>query len=54
MKNKKVIIIAGTSIIVLALLYFGIKKAGQKDITNDPQLKADYDALIKKIDNAKK
>jgi hypothetical protein len=54
MKNKKVIIIATTSIIVLGLLYFAIKKASVKDISNDPQLKADYDALIKKIDNAKK
>jgi len=54
MKNKKVIIIATTSIIVIGLLFFAIKKAGVKDITNDPQLKADYDALIKKIDNAKK
>lgn len=54
MKNKKVIIIAGTSIIVIGLLFFAIKKAGVKDITNDAQLKADYDALIKKIDNAKK
>ena len=53
MKNKKVIIIAGTSVIVLALLYFAVKKASLKDITNDPQLKADYDQLIKKIDNAK-
>ena len=53
MKNKKVIIIAGTSIIVIGLLYFAFKKASIKDITNDPQLKADYDALIKKIDNAK-
>jgi|LakMenEpi03Aug12_release.lakeMendotaPanAssembly.Ray.scaffolds.fasta_scaffold1357617_1 hypothetical protein len=54
MKNKKVIIIASTSIIVLGLLYFAIKKANVKDISNDPKLKADYDALIKKIDNAKK
>jgi hypothetical protein len=53
MKNKKVIIIATTSIIVLGLLYFAVKKASVKDITNDPKLKADYDQLIKKIDNAK-
>ena len=53
MKNKKVIIIATTSVIVLGLLYFAVKKAGVKDITNDAQLKADYDQLIKKIDNAK-
>jgi hypothetical protein len=54
MKNKKVIVIATTSIIVIGLLYFAVKKANQKDITTDPELKADYDALIKKIDNAKK
>jgi hypothetical protein len=54
MKNKKVIIIGVTSVIVLGLLYTAFKKASVKDITNDAQLKADYDALIKKIDNAKK
>jgi hypothetical protein len=54
MKNKKVIVVATTSIIVIGLLYFAVKKANQKDITTDPKLKADYDALIKKIDNAKK
>jgi hypothetical protein len=54
MGNKKVIVIATTSVIVLGILYFAFKKASQKDITNDPQLKADYDALIKKIDDAKK
>ena len=54
MKNKKAIIIAGTSIIVIGLLFFAFKKANVKDISNDPKLKADYDALIKKIDNAKK
>lgn len=54
MKNKKIIIIAGTSVIVLGLLYFAFKKANQKDISNDPQLKADFDAVMKKIDNAKK
>jgi hypothetical protein len=54
MKNKKVIIIASTSIIVLGLLYLAFKKANQKDITNDPQLRADFDEVIKKIDNAEK
>ncbi len=54
MKNKKVIVIATTSVIVIGLLFFAFKKASKKDITNDPQLRADYDALIKKIDNAKK
>jgi hypothetical protein len=54
MKNKKVIIIAGTSIIVIGILFLAFKKAGAKDIGNDSSLKADYDAVIKKIDNAKK
>jgi hypothetical protein len=54
MKNKKLIIIGTTSVIVLGLLYFAFKKVDKKDITNDAQLKADFDALIKKIDNAKK
>jgi hypothetical protein len=54
MKNKKVIIIASTSIIVLGLLYFAFKKANQKNITNDPQLRVDFDEVIKKIDNAEK
>lgn len=54
MKNKKVIIIGATSVIVLAILYSAYKKASVNDITNNPQLKADFDAVIKKIDNAKK
>jgi hypothetical protein len=52
MKNKKVIIIATTSVIVLGLLYFAFKKA--KDTSKDTKLKADFDAVIKKIDDAKK
>ena len=51
--KMRFLIIVVTSVIVLALLYFAVKKASVKDITNDPQLKADYDQLIKKIDNAK-
>jgi hypothetical protein len=54
MDNKKIIIIGGTSIIVIGLLYFAFKKADKKDISNDPQLKADFDKVIKGIDNAKK
>jgi hypothetical protein len=54
MKNKNTIIIATTSVIVLGILYFAIKKANVKDIANDPKLKADYDTVIKQIDNAKK
>lgn len=54
MKNKKVIVIATTSVIVLGLLYFAFKKANENKIANDPKLKADFDAVIKKIDDAKK
>lgn len=54
MKNKKAIIIATTSFIVLGLLYLAVKKATSKDLRDNPKLKADYDAVIKKIDNAKK
>ncbi len=54
MKNKKVIVIAGTSILVIGILYFAFKKSNFKDINNDAKLKADYDSVIKKIDNAKK
>jgi hypothetical protein len=54
MDNKKIIIIGGTSIIVIGILYFAFKKANQKDITNDPQLKADFETVMKNIENAKK
>jgi hypothetical protein len=54
MKNKKVIVITVTSLIVLSILYFAVKKASVKDVTNDPKLKADLDEIINKIDNAKK
>jgi hypothetical protein len=54
MKNKKIIIIGATSVIVLGLLYSAFKKSNQKDISNDPQLRADFDEVMKKIDNAKK
>jgi hypothetical protein len=54
MKNKNIIIIAGTSIIVVGILYLAIKKSSIKNVENDPQLKLDYEEIIKKIDNAKK
>lgn len=54
MKNKKIILIGATSVIVLGILYFAYKKANQKDVTNDPQLKADLDSVMQKIENAKK
>jgi LPXTG-motif cell wall-anchored protein len=53
MKNKKTLIIAGASIIVLAILYFAYRKKKsneENDITND----VDFQNLIKKIDSAKK
>lgn len=54
MKNKKTIVILTTSIIVIGVIFLAIKKANEKDVFNDPKLKADYDSIIKKIDNAKK
>jgi len=53
MKNKKNLIIAGTSILVLGILYFAYRKKKmdeESDITND----VDFQEVIKKIDNAKK
>ena len=54
MKNKKVIIIAGTAVLALGILYFGLKKKLKEDVNNNPQLKADFEAVMKKIDEAKK
>jgi hypothetical protein len=54
MQNKKVIIIASVSVLCLGLLYFGYKKTRKEDIRNNPQLKADFEAVMKKIDEAKK
>lgn len=53
MKDKKTLIIAGTSILVLAVLYFAYKKKKfeqDNDITSD----VEFQALLKKVDNAKK
>jgi hypothetical protein len=54
MKNKKLIVIATTSLVVLGILYLAVKKASIKDINDNAKLKADYDEVIKAIDNAKK
>ena len=54
MKNKKIIIIGGTSIIVIGLLYFDFKKRNQKDISKDPKIKAYFETVMKNIENAKK
>jgi hypothetical protein len=54
MDNKKIIIIGSTSIVVIGILYFAFVKANRKDITNDPQLKADFETVMKNIENAKK
>lgn len=53
MKNKKTLIIAGTSLLVLAVLYFAYKKKNfdqENDISGD----AEFQDLLKKVDNAKK
>ena len=53
MKDKKTLIIAGTSILVLGVLYFAYKKKQinkENDITND----VEFQDLLKKVDNAKK
>ena len=53
MKNKKTLIIAGTSILVLGILYFAYKKKKfneESDITKD----IDFQNLLKKVDEAKK
>jgi hypothetical protein len=53
MKNKKTLIIAGTSILVLGVLYFAYKKNKfnqDSDIVND----VDFQNVLKKVDEAKK
>jgi hypothetical protein len=52
MKNKKVIIIAVTSLTVLGILYLAFKKSDEKDFSS-AQLEEDYKMLMKKIENAK-
>jgi hypothetical protein len=54
MKNNKTVVIATTSIIIIGILYFAIKKSNVKDINTDAKLKADFDLVIKNIENAKK
>jgi hypothetical protein len=54
MKNNKTVVIATTSIIIIGILYFAVKKANVKDINTDSKLKADFDTVIKNIENAKK
>jgi hypothetical protein len=51
MKNKKIIIIATTSVVVLGILYFAIKKSNEQKFDTD-NLRADYEALMKKIDKS--
>jgi hypothetical protein len=53
MKNKKNLIIAGTSILVLGILYFAYKK-NQFDKDNDITNDSEFQELLKKVDNAKK
>jgi uncharacterized protein YhjY with autotransporter beta-barrel domain len=53
MKNKKTLIIAGTSILVLGVLYYAYKTKKFNE-ENDISTDLDFQELIKKIDNAKK
>jgi|LakMenE18May11ns_1017448.scaffolds.fasta_scaffold5913342_1 cbb3-type cytochrome oxidase subunit 3 len=53
MKNKKTLIIAGTSLLVLSVLYFAYKKK-QFDQENDILNDVEFQDLLKKVDNAKK
>lgn len=53
MKNKKTLIIAGTSILVLAVLYFAYRK-NKFDEENDITTDVEFQDLLKKVDNAKK
>ena len=53
MKNKKTLIIAGTSILVLVILYLAYRKKKfeeENDILGD----VDFQNVIKKIDSVKK
>lgn len=52
MKNKKVIIITVTSLTVLTILYLAIKKSNEKKF-DTPNLQADYEEIMNKIDRAK-
>jgi hypothetical protein len=53
MKNKKTLIIAGTSILVLTVLYLAYRK-NKFDEENDISSDSEFQDLLKKIDNAKK
>jgi LPXTG-motif cell wall-anchored protein len=53
MKNKKTLIIAGASILVLGVLYFAYKKK-KSDEENDILTDVEFQDLLKKVDNAKK
>lgn len=53
MKNKKTLIIAGTSILVLGVLYFAYMK-NKSDKKNDISSDFEFQDLLKKVDNAKK
>ena len=53
MKDKKTLIIAGTSILVLGILYFAYKKK-KSDEMNNISNDVEFQDLLKKVDNAKK
>jgi len=53
MINKKTLIIAGTSIIVLGILYFVYKKKKFNE-DNDILTDVDFQNVLKKVDEAEK
>lgn len=53
MKNKKTLIIAGASILVLGILYLAYRKK-KIDEENNILGDVDFQEVIKKIDSAKK
>jgi len=53
MKNKKTLIIAGTSILVLGILYLAYRKRKFNE-ENDISADIDFQNVVKKIDSAKK
>lgn len=55
MKNKKVIIIATTSIIVIGIIFLAFKNINKEKIDlKNIQLQKDFDLVLNNIDKAKK
>jgi LPXTG-motif cell wall-anchored protein len=53
MKNKKTLIISGTALVVLTILYLAYRKK-KNEQENDFLSDVEFQQLITKIDNAKK